>query len=140
MYQQSHTAGAVNISDTCTKLSFARGRDRKQCTIIVQSKQLRVQDMEYIRDFMQSLIYRGFRSPSIYKLRQKGTRGEDLMLMLYQEFRTQYDSLSHGHPAKYPPEARVLLDRLCDKGQILEYRHMSPRAKAKYASLKKGWA
>ena len=45
------------------------------------------------------------------------------------------DPLPHGHPAKYPPEARVLLDRLCDKGQSLEYRRMSPRAKAKYASL-----
>ena len=46
-----------------------------------------------------------------------------------------YSHLPHGHPDKYPPEARDAMDQPCDRGQLFAYQQLQSDAKAKYAAL-----
>lgn len=52
-----------------------------------------------------------------------------------QTFAEKYRHLPHGHPDKYPAEARAVLDQLCDMGQAIAYQQLALPAKAKYAAL-----
>ena len=52
-----------------------------------------------------------------------------------EEFSRRCSHLPDGHPGKYPPEARAVVDQLCDLGQAIVYGELFPSCKAKYVAL-----
>ena len=120
-------------SDECSPVEISvEGNDGEHASFgMFAVKDIRKGDEILMEEpFFEQEMGLAFRRPEFLHDNEACQLKEELQI-----FTDMYSHLPRGHPDRYPPRAREVLDRLCDKGQAHAYEQLSATEKAKYAAL-----